>query len=232
MKHATLIIGVFCGLMAPKPTKFDTWSVDQEIPPPAVVSSATLPRTSPMFSSISGFRLPLHLEDCLSVNIWTKPQVGERKKAVVGFPALSRNYMSTRWSRLGAAVGCGTDTSNATDPKLVTDCMRNRTSEKIFGAFGPEETAAEAGYLIDDNTNEAGLFRSMQPNKSDAYWNDFNSRYYTCGTAIRISQTADDGMLAWRCRHFGDFPNLAISANPPSGAYHGAELPPLFGTLP
>ncbi|KAK0379947.1 carboxylesterase [Colletotrichum limetticola] len=68
------------------------------------------------------------------------PQVGERKEAVVGFPALSRNYMSTRWSRLGAAVGCGTDTSNATDPKLVTDCMRNRTSEKIFGAFGPEET--------------------------------------------------------------------------------------------
>ncbi|KAF4777134.1 carboxylesterase [Colletotrichum scovillei] len=176
---------------------------------------------------------------------------------VVGFPALSRNYTSTRWFRLAAAVGCGTGASNSTNPKLVTDCMKNRTTEQIFGAFGPEETgvgstpafgpgvddilvfedytdrrAAEAGYLIGDNANEAGLFRSMQPNRSDAYWNDFNFRYYTCGDAIRISQAVNDGMSAWRYRYFGDFPNLAISTNPPSGAYHGAELPPLFGTLP
>ncbi|KAJ0302179.1 hypothetical protein COL516b_007230 [Colletotrichum fioriniae] len=168
---------------------------------------------------------------------------------VVGFPALSRNYTSTRWFRIAAAVGCRAGISNATNYKLITDCMKNRTTEQIFGAFGPEETgvgstpafgpgvddvlvfedytgrrAAEAGYLIGDNANEAGLFRSMQTNRSDAYWNDFNFRYYTCGDAIRISQAVDDGMPAWRYRYFGDFPNLAISTNPPSGAYHGAEV--------
>ncbi|KAK1544417.1 carboxylesterase [Colletotrichum paranaense] len=160
MKHATLIIGVFCGLMAPKPTKFDTWSdvpdVFEYLGIPFAAAPVGALRFQPPVTyndsaviNVSAFgpgcmqppdtEYP-QSEDCLSVNILTKPQVGERKKAVVGFPALSRNYMSTRWSRLGAAVGCGTDTSNATDPKLVTDCMRNRTSEKIFGAFGPEET--------------------------------------------------------------------------------------------
>ncbi|KAG7053857.1 carboxylesterase [Colletotrichum scovillei] len=410
MKHATLVIGLLCGLVAAKPTKFNSWSVGQAVsttsgrvvghaaqdvpdvseylgipfaaapvgalrfqPPVPYNGSAVINGSafSPGCMQPSDTEYP-QSEDCLSVNVWTKPQVGERKKAVlvwvhggaysygsaredgysgrffandsdvvlmsinyrlgifgfpgnpattanlglldmrlamewirdnaqkfggdpsrisvfgqsagagmadfyayayasdpiangfvlqsatvVGFPALSRNYTSTRWFRLAAAVGCGTGASNSTNPKLVTDCMKNRTTEQIFGAFGPEETgvgstpafgpgvddilvfedytdrrAAEAGYLIGDNANEAGLFRSMQPNRSDAYWNDFNFRYYTCGDAIRISQAVNDGMSAWRYRYFGDFPNLAISTNPPSGAYHGAELPPLFGTLP
>lgn len=31
MKHATLFIGLLCGLVIAKPTKFNTWSVGQEV---------------------------------------------------------------------------------------------------------------------------------------------------------------------------------------------------------
>ncbi|KAH0425419.1 carboxylesterase [Colletotrichum camelliae] len=165
---------------------------------------------------------------------------------VNGFPALTKNSTSARWFRITKAVGCGGITA---DHDVVTDCMKNRTSQQIFGAFSAEETgvgatpafgpgvddilvfadyshrrAARAGYLMGDNANEAGAFRGLQPNRSEAYWNDFNFRYYTCADAVRVGQAVSDGLPSWRYRYFGDFPNLAISTNPPSGAYHGAEV--------
>ncbi|KAF4829679.1 hypothetical protein CGCTS75_v006401 [Colletotrichum tropicale] len=173
---------------------------------------------------------------------------------VHGFPALPKNSTSARWFRITEAVGCG---GIDADHDIVTDCMKNRTSTQIFGAFSAEETgvdatpafgpgvddnlvfadysnrqAARAGYLIGDNANEAGAFRGLQPNRSEAYWNDFNFRYYTCADAVRIGQAVSAGMPSWRYRYFGDFSNLAMSTDPPSGAYHGAELQPLFGTVP
>ncbi|KAH7142843.1 carboxylesterase [Dactylonectria estremocensis] len=173
---------------------------------------------------------------------------------VDGFPALSNNTTMTRWFRIAEAAGCGPSTA---DPNTITECMRTKTAQEIIAAFSPEDRglgavpafgpaaddtivftdyssrrSAIGGYLIGNNQNEAGLFRLVQPNQTDAYWQDFNDRYYTCADAVRLSQSIRNGNPSWRYRYFGDFLNLAISTDPPSGAYHGAELPPLFDTVP
>ncbi|KZL80017.1 carboxylesterase [Colletotrichum incanum] len=170
------------------------------------------------------------------------------------FPAPNESSTAARWFRLAEAVGCRPSSGS---PDNVTECMRNLTTEQMFAGFSAEETAvgaipafgpsvdnvmvfedytgrrsANAGYLIGNNENEAGAFKALQPNRSEAYWTDFNFRYYTCADAVRLEQLVRQGVPSWRYRYFGDFPNLAISTNPPSGAYHGSELRPLFGTMP
>ncbi|KAM0319905.1 hypothetical protein ACHAPQ_010180, partial [Fusarium lateritium] len=171
---------------------------------------------------------------------------------VDGFPALSKESTASRWSRIAAAAGCR---SNNTDS--VTECMKGKTTDDILGAFGSDETsigavpafgpgvddelvfedytsrsASKGAYLIGNNQNEAGLFRLLQPNQTDGYWQDFNDRLYTCADAARLSRAIAEGNPSWRYRYFGDFQNLALSTDPPSGAYHGAELQPLFDTVP
>ncbi|KAM0547783.1 hypothetical protein ACHAPJ_010244 [Fusarium lateritium] len=171
---------------------------------------------------------------------------------VDGFPALSKESTASRWSRIARATGC-----RSTNANLVTECMKDKTTDDILSAFGSEETAigavpafgpgvddelvfgnytsrraSKGAYLIGNNQNEAGLFRLLQPNHTDAYWQDFNDRLYTCADAARLSRAISEGNASWRYRYFGDFENLALSTDPPSGAYHGAELQPLFNTVP
>ncbi|KAF4924262.1 Cholinesterase [Colletotrichum viniferum] len=175
---------------------------------------------------------------------------------VVGFPALLADTLSPRWYRIADSVGCPSSNSS-TAAAAVTDCMRIRTAAQIFAGFSTAETgigstpafgpgvdnelvfedysnrsSADAAYLIGNNENEAGAFKSLQPSRTEIYWADFNFRFYTCADNIRLAQTLSAGLPSWRYRYFGDFPNLVLSTNPPSGAYHGAELQPLFGTLP
>lgn len=165
---------------------------------------------------------------------------------VDGFPPLSNTTTIQSWQRIAETAGCG---SNATDPAAVTACMRTKSVSEIKASFSPEDTgigatpafgpttddtvvfnnyasrkAAVGAYLIGNNQNEAGLFRLFQPNQSDAYWQHFNDRLYTCADARRISRAIEEGNPAWRYRYFGDFANLAMSTDPPSGAYHGAEV--------
>ncbi|KAJ3957433.1 hypothetical protein N0V92_005982 [Colletotrichum tropicale] len=174
----------------------------------------------------------------------------------VGFPALLADTLSPRWYRISDSVGCPSSNSS-TAAAAVTDCMRNRTAAQIFAdfstaetgigstpAFGPgvdnelvfedysSRSSVDASYLVGNNENEAGASKSLQPTRTEIYWADFNFRYYTCADNIRLAQTISAGLPSWRYRYFGDFPNLALSTNPPSRAYHGAELQPLFGTLP
>jgi cholinesterase len=54
------------------------------------------------------------------------------------------------------------------------------------------------------------------------------SNIMTCGSrdAARARTTA--GVKAWRYRYYGEWPNQAIS--PTAGAYHGSEVPIVFGT--
>ncbi|KAG4411817.1 hypothetical protein IFR04_015041 [Cadophora malorum] len=171
---------------------------------------------------------------------------------VNGFPSLPRNATEASWFRIAEAVGCGPRTGDHIE---ITECMRTKTPQEVLDGFSSQDTgigptpaygpgvddlivfenytsrhAAPGGYMIGNNQNEAGLFRRFQ-NQTDAYWEDFNQRLYTCADAERITQSVKDGSPSWRYRYFGDFPNLAISLDPPSGAYHGAELPVLFGTV-
>lgn len=173
---------------------------------------------------------------------------------VNGFPSIARNSTESSWFRVSEAVGCGPRTADANE---ITECMRSKTPQEILAGFSSADTsigatpaygpgvddeivfedyssrhAAAGGYLIGNNENEAGLFRQFQ-NQSDEYWVDFNQRLYTCADAMRIGQAVADGNPSWRYRYFGDFPNLAVSTNPPSGAHHGAEVrPPLRNTSP
>jgi len=168
---------------------------------------------------------------------------------VNGFPALNNENQARRWSRIAGNVGC-----NGTVADEVTACMRTKTAAQIIGAFGPEENSlgrgssafgptadnvtvwtnytdlesAKGGYLIGNTENEAGGFQNFITGRSDAYWNDFNFRFYTCADRVRIDQAVAQSNPAWRYRYFGDFPNLAISTNPPSGAYHTADVSTLF----
>ncbi|KAJ0114230.1 carboxylesterase [Diaporthe amygdali] len=163
---------------------------------------------------------------------------------VNGFPALSKNATISKWFGIAERVGCGSDAAGA---ETVSACMTSKTAEEIAAVFGPEDLgggsapgfgpvvddtlvfadysirrSAEGGYLIGNTQNEAGFFRQLQ-NQSDQYWDDFNDRYYTCADAARISKSTTDGYPTWRYRYFGDFPNLALSTNPPSGAYHTSD---------
>ncbi|KAJ5617971.1 hypothetical protein N7537_003085 [Penicillium hordei] len=72
--------------------------------------------------------------------------------------------------------------------------------------------------------------RLMSSCLSNSYWTDFNDRLYTCADVVRIEQSIADGNTTWRCRYFGDSPNLILTT-PPSGAYHTADLYPLFDNV-
>lgn len=164
---------------------------------------------------------------------------------VNGFPSIARNSTESSWFRVAEAVGCGPRTTDAIE---ITKCMRSKTPQEILAGFSSEDTsigatpafgpgvddeivfedyssrhAAAGGYVIGNNENEAGLFRQFQ-NQTEEYWANFNQQLYTCADAVRIAQAVADGYPSWRYRYFGDFPNLAVSTNPPSGAYHGAEV--------
>lgn len=176
----------------------------------------------------------------------------EMSATIYGFPALTAEETNDRWFHVTNLVGCGNATS---DPVAVSGCMENKTVDQILAGYDPasvpinpspygpvidnelvfssylNRTAAKGGYLIGNTHNEAGLFRAFGPPQNESYWNDFNNRLYTCADVVRIEQSVADGNPTWRYRYFGDFPNLAISTNPPSGAYHTADLYPLFNTV-
>jgi carboxylesterase type B len=163
-----------------------------------------------------------------------------------GFPALSRNTTISRWFEMAGRVGCGSN--SPAEAQNVSACMVLKTADEIAAVFRPGDLAggstpvfgpvvddtlvfadysnrhsAKGGYLIGNTQNEAGFFRQLQ-NQTDQYWNDFNDRYYTCADAVRIAMSMADAYPTWRYRYFGDFPNLALSTNPPSGAYHTADV--------
>ena len=62
----------------------------------------------------------------------------------------------------------------------------------------------------------------------DALWDAYNLAGFTCPAGIRANASRAAHNPTWRYRFFGVFPNINISSE--GGAYHGAELPLLFGT--
>ncbi|CAG8972004.1 hypothetical protein HYALB_00008289 [Hymenoscyphus albidus] len=170
-----------------------------------------------------------------------------------GFPALEPAVVAERWYHITNLVGCGNETTSTAEE--VSDCMMTKTTEEVLAGYDPanlpavnpyapmidddvvfssyvDRNVAKAGYLIGNTWNEAGLFKAAMPPQTDEYWaTEFNARLYTCAGAVRIDQAQAQGNPAWRYLYFGDFPNLAVSIDPPSGAYHTADLAPLFNTV-
>lgn len=88
--------------------------------------------------------------------------------------------------------------------------------------------------LIGGANNEIGLFRPLFGLEgvtfTDAEWSFLNFDLFTCPISYRALASAVHKSPIWRYRWFGDFPNLRITQDPDSGAWHGSEIPIVFGT--
>ena len=56
------------------------------------------------------------------------------------------------------------------------------------------------------------------------------TQIFTCPIGERALASAVNNAPVWRYRYFGNLPNLKLSTDPDSGAWHGSEVCVLFGT--
>lgn len=112
------------------------------------------------------------------------------------------------------------------DEKLV---FSDYPARKASGNF------AKLPLLIGNTNYEAGYHRTIasvfDQYLSDAEWDGFNLVIFTCPAASRAAASVAAGQSTFRYRYFGDFPELALTTYPDSGAYHASEVIPVFGTL-
>lgn len=172
--------------------------------------------------------------------------------ALSGLP-YSQSSSATNWYAVSSAVGCGNATTNST---ALLACMRAQPYEtllsaiptggasSIFSAFGPTvdnitvfadyaaQTPASIPLLVGSNEYEAGWWQTQLAlggvTYPDYLWDEFNLAGFTCTAGIRANHSIAAGNPTWRYRYHGVFPNTNISSE--GGAYHGAELPLIFGT--
>jgi len=138
--------------------------------------------------------------------------------------------------------------------KSVLDILRvtfiSNPLTAILGTFGPTVDYKTVfpdytirGYtgdftrkplLLGNNFNEAGLFKVLAAagglNISETSWTLFNLAIFQCPTARAASYRVDHNVPVWRYLYFGDFYNLQLTSNPPSGAYHTEEIPVVWET--
>jgi len=89
-------------------------------------------------------------------------------------------------------------------------------------------------YFIGTTNYEAGLFKLVASASNittpEIVWDLLNLIAFNCPARSAAQARADAGVPVWRYRYFGEFPNTRLSINPPSGAWHGSELPIVWGT--
>ena len=171
-------------------------------------------------------------------------------------PVPSNN--TAAWFNVTENLGCGGASAGIA---ATVACARTKTFQDILnaipvqeglasvlGEFGPTvdnktvfsnytELAAAGDfikkpYFTGNNDYEAGLFKILAPGISDLGWAIFNLVTFTCPEADAAAARVAQGVPTWRYRYFGDFPNLRLTIDPDSGAYHGAEIPIVWETAP
>ncbi|KAF2434525.1 alpha/beta-hydrolase [Tothia fuscella] len=108
----------------------------------------------------------------------------------------------------------------------------------VFSDYGTRAARGEfiqRPYLVGNNNYEAGLFKilGITSNITNQEWCLFNAAVFTCPAAKAAEYRRRQEVNTWRYRYYGDFSNLRLSQNPPlgpSGAWHGAEIPVIWGT--
>ncbi|KAF1986735.1 alpha/beta-hydrolase [Aulographum hederae CBS 113979] len=87
-------------------------------------------------------------------------------------------------------------------------------------------------YFTGSNAFEAGLFRVLYApiTFTDRQYDLYNLGIFTCPAGDAAAARTAHGVPAWHYRYFGEFPNLRLTLNPSSGAWHGAEIQMVFGT--
>ncbi|KZM23178.1 hydrolase [Ascochyta rabiei] len=94
--------------------------------------------------------------------------------------------------------------------------------------------------LAGNNDQEDGWYRisgwAAKLGFTDAQWNLFTERGFTCPVALSTRYRVQYGVPTWRYRYFGDFDNLRLYntsaglSSRGSAAYHGVDLNIVFGT--
>lgn len=157
------------------------------------------------------------------------------------------------WYSLTQALKCG----DASKGVLYTlHCMRSKSMSDILSAtatmssFGPtaDNKIVFSDYasrgrlgrfikkpmLLGNNDYEAGLikiiFQSMGKTQSLVQWAILNLQTFTCPVGAAAQYRASNKVPVWRYRYFGEFPNLRLTIDPSSGAWHGSEITTVFGT--
>ena len=181
----------------------------------------------------------------------------EESGTAVALGHVTNSTATGLWFNVSVSLGCG---GAAADPNQVLACMRTQPATAIVSAlplptsilditskFNPtaDEVIVFSNYtgresiaaplLIGNNDDEAGLFEvvaalmgQIQP---EEFWTQYNLQTKTCPAGLRAAVSAQSGSPTWRYRYFGDFPNLQLTTNPPSGAWHGAEACFVSGVL-
>jgi cholinesterase len=89
-------------------------------------------------------------------------------------------------------------------------------------------------YLTGTNNYESGLFRifaqAANINIPDIDWCLFDLAIFTCPSARSALGRALALVPTYRYRYHGQFPNLRLTKTPNSGAWHGSEIPVIWGT--
>lgn len=164
------------------------------------------------------------------------------------------NESAAFWYDVTTAVGCG---NSSTDPTTLLTCMRSVDVDTIMAAiprsgvqavqsaFGPtvdnitvfsdysNRTPASIPILLGNDNYESGLFRTEFAIEEgytfpDSFWDMYELSGYTCTSSRRANYSLAAGNPTWRFRWFAVFPDIDISSE--GGAYHGIELPLIFGT--
>jgi cholinesterase len=89
-------------------------------------------------------------------------------------------------------------------------------------------------FFTGSNFNEAGLFKILAAagnfSLTETQWALFNLHDFQCPAAMAARYRFRADVPVWRYLYFGDFPNLVLTNNPPSGAWHGSEIPIVWKT--
>ncbi|KAF1991210.1 alpha/beta-hydrolase [Aulographum hederae CBS 113979] len=165
---------------------------------------------------------------------------------------------SAAFLTVSEAVGCSATSLAAAIPCVRTkpfqallDASRSDNPlAAVTGSFSPTvdgrvvfadiaERIASGNFIrrpmLVGNTNyETGLFKVVAAagNQTfpDIIWEFINLIAFTCGAKGAADARAAQGVPVWRYRYFGEFPNTRLTLNPSSGAWHGGELPLVFGS--
>jgi cholinesterase len=104
--------------------------------------------------------------------------------------------------------------------------------------YEPRQLAGEfikRPYLTGTNYYEAGLFRifagAANLSIPDIDWCLFDLATFTCLAARSALGRALALVPSYRYRYYGEFSNLRLTKKPDSGAWHGSEIPLIWGTV-
>ncbi|KAI1614311.1 putative carboxylesterase [Exophiala viscosa] len=172
----------------------------------------------------------------------------------------SASSAAESWYNVTGTVGCGDASTDSTTllscmrskswETIQAAIVTGSGLSSVTGSFGPtiDEQVVFSDYvtrtlagnfirkpmLIGNNDYEVGLFKVIfalqNVTYSETIWDFLQLVIYDCPAAYRAAAAVTYGVPTWRYRWFGDFPNERLTTVPDSGAWHGSEVPQIFGT--